>query len=789
MAEQGDFKNSGGRGRKSVSSVQVVIKKRRGARAAATVEDVKVAPTVQKPAELTVHNKNPRNLTAQEAKKRQEVLAASMVENVDDQRKAKKDKIAQAHKEIKEEQAVRTKAPVVEKTIDLNTKSAEPKAKKKLSQITFVSSAKQKLLNNTSEASMFLSKPKYIQQSRRSNKYSESEDGEGQKSRSLASIRRAREKAKRAGHDSNKSQEKTTKEIIIPETISVQELANRMAVRSTDVVKELMKMGMMITASKSIDADTAELVVGEFGHTPKRVSEGDVENILATEVDNDSDLQSRPAVVTVMGHVDHGKTSLLDALRQTDIVAGESGGITQHIGASCIHVNGSIITFLDTPGHAAFTAMRMRGAKTTDIVVLVVAADDGIKEQTIEAINHAKAAEVPIIVAINKIDKEGADPQKVVNELLQHDVITEAVGGDVIVVEVSAKQKLGLDKLEEAILLQAEILDLKANYKRRASGTIIESKIDKSRGIVATFLVQNGTLKVGDIVVAGSAHGKVRVLIDDKGRKAKEAAPSIAVEVFGLDKAPESGSSFDVVENDKTAREIVEYRVKKERDLVAVERNKRKLEDVFSDLGEDKKIRLSLVVKADVKGSVEAVVNGLKALSNDEVDVKIIHSAVGGVTESDIILAKASDAIILAFNVRNDHIRDSYKDEAEIKYYSIIYNLMDDVRAAVVGLLKPIVTETEVGKAEVRQIFNLSKYGKIAGCYVLDGVALRNASCRVIRDAIVIAEDKIKALKHFKDDVKEVTKGMECGISLENFNDMKEGDRLEIFEVSTRAAT
>ena len=672
------------------------------------------------------------------------------------------------------------------------TKVSKKDMKSFLEDITIVSDSKQKNYNQLSDSSAFLGNKKgYIDDQSRNKNFFDDEEVEQDRLRSIASIKRAREKLKR--DKSNFSEEKSsekTKEVIIPETITVQELANRMSERSANLVKELMKMGMMITASKPIDADTAELLVAEFGMVAKRVADSDIENNLYdSEKDNINKQVSRSPVVSVMGHVDHGKTSLLDALRQTDVVAGESGGITQHIGASKVKVGkNQYITFLDTPGHEAFTAMRLRGAHVTDMVILVVAADDGVKDQTIEAINHAKAANIPIIVAVNKIDKEGANKQKVVTELLEHGVIVEEMGGENLCVEVSAKQKKNLDKLIDAIFLQTEILELKANPECKASGVVIESKIDKNKGVLTTLLVQHGSLKIGDIILAGNAYGRARTLVNDKGNKIDKVCPSEPAELLGLDLAPQAGEQFYVVESEKAARDIVEYRLNKRKNIEAARRSKKTLEDIFSGMTDDKKKKLSLVVKGDVNGSVEAIVNSLEKLSNEEVTIQIIHSAVGGITESDIVLAKASDAIILGFNVRiANNVKDGEAKEVDIRYYSIIYDLVDDIKKAVTGMLKPIIKETSLGKGEIREVFDLTKYGKVAGSYVNSGIVKRSGRCRIIRDSVVVSDTAIKALKHFKDDVKEVKNGMECGISFENCTEFLVGDQLEFFELTEEA--
>jgi translation initiation factor IF-2 len=617
-------------------------------------------------------------------------------------------------------------------------------------------------------------------------------DEEGaSRQRSLASLKRAREKAKK-GMMSGVA-EKIVREVVVPEAITVQELANRMAERAVDIVKSLMKMGTMVTVNQVIDADTAELIIAEFGHKIKRVTDADVENVLRDDVEDDAALLlPRPPIVTIMGHVDHGKTSLLDALRKTDVVAGEAGGITQHIGAYQVMMgSGAKITFFDTPGHAAFTAMRARGAKATDIVVLVVAADDGVMEQTKEAISHAKVAGVPIIVAINKIDKPAADPARVKTELMQYELISEEFGGDIQMVEVSAKAGLGLDKLQEAILLQAEILELSANPDRRANGVVVESRIDQGRGVVATVLVQRGTLKRGDIVVAGTSYGRVRAMLDDKGRPQDDAPPAFPVEILGLDYAPDAGDEFAVVDSEKTAREITEYREKVIRDKHQIATGYT-LEKLFSSVaGESRPKELLLIVKADVHGSAEAIVSSLQKISTSEVSVRVIHSGVGMISESDVTLAKATQGFILGFNVRaNAQARDlAARDKISIRYYSIIYNLVDDIKAALSGMLSPELRENLLGYAEIRQVFNVTKFGKIAGCYITEGMVKRGARVRLLRDGIVIHEGSLKTLRRFKDDVKEAQQGFECGMAFENYEDIREGDQIEAFEVESIART
>jgi translation initiation factor IF-2 len=616
------------------------------------------------------------------------------------------------------------------------------------------------------------------------------DDDRGQRGRSLAAVKRARERERLK--QLQKSSEKVIRDVVIPETISVQELANRMAERGADVIKCLMRSGIMATINQVIDADTAELVVSEFGHNAKRVAESDIEIGLTGEADNEANLLPRPPVVTVMGHVDHGKTSLLDALRSTDVVSGEAGGITQHIGAYQVTLHtGQRITFIDTPGHEAFTAMRARGAKVTDIVVLVVAADDGIMPQTVEAIRHAKAARVPIIVAINKIDKPDADPARVRQDLLQHELVTEELGGDVLTVEVSAKKRMNLDKLEESILLQAEILDLKANPDRAAQGVVIEAKMERGRGSVATVLVQKGTLRVGSVFVAGSEWGRVRALVDDRGNKVDEAGPSMPVEVLGLQGTPAAGDDFITVETEVRAREVASYRQRKDRDAKVVAGTRGTLEEMFSKIAAGEAKELPVVVKGDVQGSVEAIVSTLEKMSTDEVKVRILHAAVGGINESDVTLAKASDALVVGFNVRaNPQARDmARRDTVDIRYYSIIYDVADDLRKALTGMLAPTLKERFLGNAEIREVFNISKVGKVAGTMVTEGQVKRGAKVRLLRDHVVIHEGALGQLKRFKDDVREVREGYECGISFENYNDIQVGDVIECFEIEEVAAT
>ena len=603
-------------------------------------------------------------------------------------------------------------------------------------------------------------------------------DGE-ERVRSLAAFRRAREREKQKIREAAQVEtQKFVRDIVIPETITVQELANRMAERGAAVIMKLMNMGVMATITQSIDGDTAELVVREFGHHPVRVS--------AAEADADSHLLPRPPVVTVMGHVDHGKTSLLDAIRKTDVAAHEAGGITQHIGAYQVTVqDGRKITFIDTPGHAAFTEMRSRGAKVTDIVVLTVAADDGVMPQTIEAIHHARAAKVPIIIAINKVDKHDANPQRVRNELLQHELVTEELGGDVLAVEVSAKTGHNLDKLEEAILLQAEILDLKANPDRTAQGAVIEAKMERGRGAVATVLVQKGTLKLGDVFVAGSEWGRVRALSDANGRALTVAGPSTPVEIVGFNASPAAGDDFVVAEDEMHAREVSEFRKGKGRDARAAASARGTLQQMFDRIKAGEAKELPVLVKADAHGSVEAIVGSIEKLATAEVKVLVLHAGIGAVNESDVTLARASKALIIGFNVRaNPQARElARRDGIDIRYYSIIYNLIDELKAALSGMMAPQLKENVLGYAEIREVFTISKVGKVAGCMVTEGVVRRGARVRLLRDNVVIHEGELSQLKRFKEDVREVKDGFECGMTFSSTQDIRKGDRVECFEV------
>jgi len=625
-------------------------------------------------------------------------------------------------------------------------------------------------------------------------------EGDDDKSRSLASVRRQRERERRQAELEllRSDQVKVVRDVILPEAITVQELANRMAARVPEVIKSLMRMGVMATVTQVLDADTAQLVVEEFGHRPRRVSESDVELGIDGEQDVDTELEPRAPVVTIMGHVDHGKTSLLDALRSTDVAAGEAGGITQHIGAYQVQLvghedklhgdkNGPRITFIDTPGHEAFTAMRSRGASVTDIVVLVVAADDGVMPQTIEAIRHAKAANAPLIVAINKTDRPDANPSRVRQELLSHDVVVEEMGGETQDVEVSALKRTGLDQLEEAILLQAEILDLRANPNRAAEGSVIESRLDRGRGPVATILVQKGTLNQGDIVVAGAEWGRVRAMLDDKGKQIKVAGPSTPVEILGLSSVPTAGEPFVAVENEARAREISEFRQRKLRDRSAAGATAARgtLEEMLARVVAGEQKEVAILVKADVQGSAEAIQGAVTKLAHEEVKVRVLLSAVGQITESDVQLARASDAVIVAFNVRaTAQARElAQRDGVDIRYYSIIYDVSDDIEKMVKGKVAPKARENFLGYAEVRKVFDITKTGKVAGCMVTEGLVKRGAGVRLLREGVVIHTGELSQLKRFKDDVREVARGYECGLSFAGYNDLREGDMVECFEI------
>jgi translation initiation factor IF-2 len=609
-----------------------------------------------------------------------------------------------------------------------------------------------------------------------------------ERERSVAAFRRRVQRM--TGHRDSEPKEKIVREVTIPETITIQDLANRMAERAVDVVRLLMKQGHMAKITDTIDADTAQLIAEELGHTARRVSEADVEEGMFDAADDPASLLPRAPVVTIMGHVDHGKTSLLDAIRSTDVAAAEAGGITQHIGAYQVtSPSGGRITFIDTPGHAAFTAMRARGAKITDIVVLVVAADDGVMPQTVEAIHHAKAAKVPIIVAINKIDKPDAKPERVRTELLQHEIQVESLGGDVLEVDVSAKQKLNLDKLLDVIALQAEVLEIKANPNRAAEGTVIEARLDRGRGPVATVLVQRGTLKPGDIVVAGTEWGRVRALVSDTGHPVIAAGPSMPIEVLGFNGTPEASDRLAVVHSEARAREITDYRARQKREKMAARQTgmRGSLEQMMNQLKTSGRKEFPLLIKGDVQGSVEAIVGALEKLSTDEVAARIIFAGVGGITESDVTLAEASGTAVIGFNVRAHKEAREAAEQAgiEIRYYNIIYDLIDDVKKAMSGLLAPTLRETMLGNATILEVFKVSKVGNVAGCRVTDGVVERGANVRLIRDNVVVHQGKLSQLKRFKDDAREVVAGQECGMAFENYQDMKAGDVIECYRVES----
>ncbi|MGC9417383.1 MAG: translation initiation factor IF-2 [Rhodovulum sp.] len=689
-----------------------------------------------------------------------------------------------AKRKAAEEERKRKEATAADKAAQVPVAPADPEAAK-----GGAKSAPRKTDRDRDRPEERPSRGKGKSDNRRSGKLTVSQaltGGEGGRQRSLAAMKRKQERMRQKAMGGSESREKVVRDVQLPEQIVVSELANRMAERVADVVKALMQNGMMVTQNQTIDADTAELIIEEFGHRVQRVSDADVEDVIATVEDKAADLQPRPPVITIMGHVDHGKTSLLDAIRDAKVVAGEAGGITQHIGAYQVKTDsGTTLTFLDTPGHAAFTSMRARGAHVTDIVVLVVAADDAVMPQTVEAINHAKAAGVPMIVAINKIDKPAANPDKVRTDLLQHEVIVEKMSGEVQDVEVSAITGQGLDELLESIALQAEILELKANPNRAAEGAVIEAQLDVGRGPVATVLVQKGTLKKGDIFVVGEQWGKVRALINDKGKRVDEAGPSVPVEVLGLNGTPEAGDVLNVVETEAQAREIAEYREAKAKEKRAAAGAATSLEQLMAKAKEDENVKeLPILVKADVQGSAEAIVQAMEKIGNDEVRVRVLHAGVGAITETDVGLAEASGAPIMGFNVRaNAPARNAANQKGvEIRYYSVIYDLVDDVKAAASGLLSAEIRETFIGYAEIKEVFKVSGVGKVAGCLVTEGVARRSAGVRLLRDDVVIHEGTLKTLKRFKDEVAEVQSGQECGMAFENYEDIRPGDVIEIFE-------
>ncbi len=739
-----------------------------------------------------------RTLTAEEAEARERALVEARQRDVEDKKRAELEAVERVEREAREaaerlEKEAEEARRVAKREADAQAKqaAAELKASKAAAAIEAEPEAgRSKSRRPAGGADKPAAPPKPrndVDRRRGKLTISNALNDDGERARSLAAFRRRQERQKKQAMGGSVTKEKVAREVTIPEVITIQELANRMSERAVDVIKFLMKQGEMHTINDLIDTDTAQLIAEDFGHTVKRVSESDVEEGLMGDNDPPDSLKPRAPIVTVMGHVDHGKTSLLDALRNASVVSGEAGGITQHIGAYQVETANGLATFIDTPGHAAFTAMRARGAKATDIVVLVVAADDGVMPQTIEAINHAREAEVPLIVAINKMDKPDADPTRVRTELLNHEVIVESMSGEVLDVEISALKGTNLDKLLEAILLQAELLNLQANPDRAADGIVVEAQLDKGRGPVATVLVRRGTLRVGDIVVAGAAWGKVRALINDKGASIAEAGPSVPVEVLGMNSAPEAGDQIVVVENEARAREITEYRERKLRDTRGAPSARSSLEQMMSQLKETGRQEFPILVKADVQGSAEAIVQALDKLGTDEVAARVVHYAVGGISESDVQLAQASNAIVIGFNVRaNKQARDAAETSGiEIRYYNIIYDLVDDVKAAMSGLLSPDLRETFLGNAEILEVFNITKVGKVAGCRVVEGNVQRGAKVRLVRDNVVVHEGTLSTLKRFKDEVKEVQVGQECGMAFENYQDMRVGDVIECFTVES----
>lgn len=766
---------------------------------------VEKQPAPRKPVQETMNR-----LSAGEMEARRKALEGSRVREVEDRKRAEEDAVRRAEQEkIRAQEAEELARKQAEEDVRIQKEAEEKKrteelARKKSSGKPEAEAAPVRRNTSQADAAPAKAAPRGGKPTRpeapKPNRNTRGQDDRRRgkltlstalndssvRSRSLAATRRRQEKIRRAQMEPE-IREKVAREVTLPETITIQELSQRMAERSVDVIKYLMKEGQMMKPGDVIDADMAELIAGEFGHTVKRVSESDVEDRIFDIEDGDGELLPRSPVVTIMGHVDHGKTSLLDALRNANVVSGEAGGITQHIGAYQVEQGGQKITFIDTPGHAAFTAMRARGADVTDIAILVVAADDSVMPQTIESINHAKAADVPIIVAINKMDKPSADPQKVRTELLQHEVFVESMGGEVLEVEVSALKGTNLDKLLEAIILQSEVLDLKAIADRTAEGTVVEAKLDRGRGSVATVLVAKGTLHPGEIIVAGDQWGKVRALVNDKGEHVKEAGPAVPVEVLGFNGPPQAGDRFAIVENEAKAREYAEYRQRLARDKAAARQSgsQGSLEQMMMQLQTSGLSEFPLVIKGDVQGSVEAIIGSLDKLGTDEVAARIVHSGAGGITESDVSLAEASKAPIIAFNVRpSKQARDAAEAAGvEIRYYNIIYDLVDDVKSAMSGLLSPERRETFLGYAEILEVFNISKSGKVAGCRVTEGKVERGSGVRLLRDNVVIHEGKLKTLKRFKDEVGEVNSGQECGMAFENYEDIRKADVIECFRV------
>ncbi len=809
--ETGQVRQSFSHGRTKVVQVERKRKRQFEMGADGKVQEVKSqAPgTLKKPSAEKAADAVQRKLSAEETAHRLKVLQDAKRAEEED-RKLEEERLAKAElqreneaktevdAEPAEEQAVEEEPaiesapdPVVDVPIE-PVAPLEPEKAAVANRRPAIADKDEESENKKAKTGHKAPAKKSAEQRRRSGKLTISAALEGddqiERGRSMAALRRAQEKERRKQMQQQKTampSEKIVREVTVPESITVQELSNRMAERSANVVKTLMKLGIMATINEVIDADTAELVAQEFGHTIRRVSEDDVLTGLSDDFYDEDATEDRPAVITVMGHVDHGKTSLLDALRKADVVSGEAGGITQHIGAYQVRIDGNKkLTFLDTPGHEAFTAMRSRGAQATDIVVLVVAADDGIMPQTIEAIKHAKAAEVPIIVAINKMDKEGANPDKVRQELLNHEVVVEEMGGETLTVEVSATQKLNLDKLLETIQLQAELLDLKANPNRAAEGVVVEAKMEKGKGSVATILVQKGTLQVGDIFVAGAEWGRVRALVNDQGKQIKSALPSAPVEVLGFNGTPQAGDDFIVVDGEARAREVADFRARKKRDNLTAGSGST-MEQMFALIQAGESEDLPVVIKADVQGSVEALTGTLEKIGTDNAHVKVIHGAVGPINESDITLAVASKAVIIGFNVRaNTQARELAKrDNVDVRYYSIIYNVADDIKSVLSGRLSPKYRENFLGYADIREVFAVSKVGKVAGCLVTEGTIKRGCKVRLLRDDVVIHEGDLSQLKRFKDDVKEVREGTECGAAFANYQDIQVNDRIECFEL------
>lgn len=743
------------------------------------VEEEKRATAEKEAADARERLKDEQERKAREEKEREEAESKRKTENEDSEEEDRKEK--------------EKKKPSTSKRV--TTKKDEPSDEsEKRAESSSGRGKKSKSREKTDRTTESVSKPKSKDRRRQGKlRVADALGDDEDRQRSLASVRRAREREReRRMASATDKREKIATEVTLPETITLQDLAGRMNERVTDIVKFMMQQGEIMRGIDIVDADTAELIAAEFGHTVKRVSESDVEIGLSGDEDDPKELRSRPPVVTVMGHVDHGKTSLLDALRQSDIAAGEAGGITQHIGAYQVTMqSGDRVTFIDTPGHAAFSAMRARGANVTDVVILVVAADDGAMPQTVEAINHAKAAKVPMIVAVNKVDLEGADSSKVLTDLLQYDVQVEELGGDVQAVPVSALEKVGLDELMEAITLQAELLELNANPNRSADGVVIESTLDKGRGPIATVLVKRGTLQRGDIVVAGTCWGKVRALVDERDQQISKALPSQPAEILGLNGAPDPGDLFNVVESEARAREITEYRQRQKRNVAgqAGVAARVSLEQMLQKFKQEESVAkakgLPLVLKADMQGSVEAIKHSLDNISNEEVVANVVHGAVGGISASDVSLAQSSNAPILAFNVRaNKQARYlAEREGVEIRYYSIIYDLINDIKDTLSGLLAPEKRERFIGYAEILEVFNISKTGKVAGCLITEGTVKRGCGVRLLRDNVVIHEGSLKTLKRFKDEVPEVTSGTECGMAFENYEDIRKGDRIECFEV------